>query len=198
MEHGTDLDGVRVTESNKRAQKVIFTIGYSNRTLADLMGLLREAGVQIVADVRSSPNSRQSPDFNQKHLAERLPKLGITYHHLKDLGGQGREALERSPNLGLSKTWQGYADYMLSDEFERSFRRLQALVTIGPVALLCAEADWSRCHRRLLADVLTVRGHQVRHLDESGQPVPHALTPRLEVRDGKVYYPATGEQLKLF
>jgi uncharacterized protein (DUF488 family) len=187
-----------VPEPRKRSKKVIITVGYSNRTFAVLLELLRQSGIQIVADVRSTPHSRNSPDFNQKNLAERLPKLGITYHHLKELGGQGRDVLERSPNTGLSKTWQGYADYMLSEEFERSFRRLQALVTIGPVALLCAEADFGKCHRRLIADVLTVRGHQVQHLDETGRTIPHALTPRLEVRDGKVIYPGMGEQMKLF
>lgn len=187
-----------VTETKKHAKKAIITIGYSSRTFDELLGLLRQAGVQIVADVRSAPNSRQSPEFNQKNLAESLPKLGITYHHLKELGGKDRPILERSPNRGLPKAWQGYADYMQSEDFERCLRRLLALATIGPVALLCAEADPAKCHRRLIADVLTARGLPVVHVDGTGHRVDHEPTPRLEIRNGKVIYPPVGEQLPLF
>lgn len=186
------------TENKKRGKQTIVTLGCTQRSFDDLLALLRQSGAQIVADVRSNPNSRQAPEFSQKNLAERLPKLGITYHHLKELGGREREPLERSPNGGLAKPWQGYADYMLSEEFERSLRRLLALAAIGPVALLGAESDPQQCHRRLLADVLTARGLAVTHLDAAGKAVPHDVTPRMVVHDGKVTYPPSGEQMRLF
>jgi len=190
--------GVDVTEPKKRTSKAIITLGYSNRTFEDLLGLLRQAGTQIVADVRSTPHSRQMPQFNQASLAERLPKLGITYHHLRELGGKNRLEWERSPNTGLPKVWQGFADFMLTEEFERSLRRLLALAAIGPVAILCAEADYLKCHRQFIADALTARGMKVAHLDAEGQIFQHTMTPRLEVRHGKITYPAVGEQMPLF
>lgn len=187
-----------MSEPGKRAKKTILTLGYGRQNFVDIAEKLRTSGVQIVVDVRSSPHSKQSPEFNQKCLAERLPKLGITYHHLKELGGKGREENPRSPNTGLSKAWRAYADYMQSEDFERGLVRLLALAAIGPVALLCAEADYAKCHRRFLADALTVRGLKVAHLNGDGQVLEHQLNPRLEVRKGKLLYPGAGEQLALF
>ncbi len=183
------------TPSDPRA---VLTVGYAHRTLTELGGLLRRSGVRIVADVRSSPFSRPWPEFNRPHLSEHLPKLGITYHPLRDLGGKGREASERSPNAGLPGGWRAYADHMRSEAFARGLRRLTTLAGVGPVAILCTETDPALCHRRLIADALTVQGVPVLHLDGAGRAVPHVLTPRLVVREGQITYPPAGEQLQLF
>jgi uncharacterized protein (DUF488 family) len=185
-------------EIKKRSRTTIVTLGYSNHKFESVLEILRKAGVQILADIRSVPNSTLLPSFNQEHLAEHLPKLGITYHHLKELSGEGRKIRMRSPNTGLPKAWQGYADHMLSDEFERGLIRLQALAMIGPVAILNIESDWKKCCRRFLADALTLRGLKVQHLDNGGTPVNHELTARCELQHGKIIYPAVGEQLPLF
>jgi uncharacterized protein (DUF488 family) len=187
-----------VTEGASQPKRAVVTIGYAHRTFPELCELLRRSGVQIVADVRSSPYSRQWPEFSRPQLAERLPKLGITYHHFKDLGGKGREESERSPNAGLPGAWRAYADHMRTETFARSLRRLTTLAVIGPVAILCTEADPAQCHRRLIADALTVLGLPVWHLDAAGTAVAHTLTPRLEVREGQITYPPVGEQLPLF
>jgi uncharacterized protein (DUF488 family) len=100
-----------------------------------LLKLLRQSGVQILADIRSVVNNRKYPFFNKEQMAEKLPTAGITYHHLKDLGARGRRGIRRSPNTGLPKAQQGYADYMLTDEFERALMQLLALSSIGRVAI---------------------------------------------------------------
>jgi uncharacterized protein (DUF488 family) len=177
--------------------RTLFTIGHSTLSLETLAGVLKGAGVQIVADVRSQPNSRRVPAFDQKNLTTALPKLGLTYHHLQELGARGRKPLRRSPNTGLPKDRRPFADYMQTDTFDRGLLRLLTLAAIGPVAVLCAEADWTRCHRQLLADALTLRGLDIVHLDSAGGRQSHLLTPRLTLSGGKPIYPAPGEQLSL-
>ncbi|MCK5219766.1 DUF488 domain-containing protein [bacterium] len=176
----------------------LFTIGHSNLAFDVFLENLRQAGIQILADVRTLPRSKHVPHFNRKELIEALPVLGITYHHIKELGGYGRESLLRSPNTGLPPAWQAYADYMLSDDFERGIRQIQALASIGLVALFCAEADWGKCHRRFIADALKVRGFQVFHLDSEGKSLEHELPPHVEIRKKRIIYPALGEQLSFF
>jgi uncharacterized protein (DUF488 family) len=185
-------------ENKKRSRTVILTVGFSNRTLPEVLDILRKAGIQILADIRTVPTSTLLPGFNREHLAEYLPKLGITYHHLKELSCEGRKARPRSPNTGLPKVWRPYGDHMLSEEFEKGLIRLQALAMIGPVAVLNIETDWKKCCRRFLADALTLRGLAVQHVDKNGAALKHELTPRCELLQGKTIYPAQGEQLPLF
>jgi len=117
---------------------------------------------------------------------------------LKELSCEGRKARSRSPNTGLNKVWQPYADHMLTEEFEKGLIRLQALAMIGPVAILNIETDWKKCCRKLLADALTLRGINVQHIDKTGASLKHELTPRCELQQGKTIYPSQGEQLALF
>jgi uncharacterized protein (DUF488 family) len=185
-------------ETKKLNRTMILTVGFSNRTLPQVLEILRKAGIQILADMRALPHSTVLPGFDREHLAEYLPKLGITYHHLKELSCEGRKIRTHSPNTGLPKTWRPYADHMLSEEFERGLIRLQALAMIGPVAVLNIEADWKKCCRRLLADALTKQGMNVQHVDTAGAAIKHELTTRCELQQGKTIYPARGEQLPLF
>ncbi|NTV53751.1 MAG: DUF488 domain-containing protein [Candidatus Firestonebacteria bacterium] len=185
-------------ENKKRPRTVILTLGFSNRTLPEVLEILRKGGIQILADIRAVPTSTMLPGFNREHLAEDLPKLGITYHHLKELSGEGRKAKGRSPNTGIANVWRPYADHMLSEEFERGLIRLQALAMIGPVAVLNIETDWKKCCRRFLADALTQGGMNVQHVDRNGSLLKHELTPRCILQQGKTIYPAQGEQLALF
>jgi len=190
--------GAGMSEGGKRKKTTVYSIGHSDLPFDEFLHRLRTAGIQILVDLRSTPLSKHAPQYNQKNLVEKLPAFGITYHHLKELGGKGRKGLTRSPNTGLSKPWQAYADYMLSDEFERGLMQLTALVTIGTVAMFCAEADWKKCHRRFLADILTVRGVKVVHLTEEGLRMDHVLPSGIEIKKEKLVYPAPGEQLSLF
>ncbi|MCK5241402.1 DUF488 domain-containing protein [bacterium] len=186
-----------MAESGKRNKQTIATVGHSDMAFEMFVQMLRKADVQILVDIRTAPRSKQVPHFNQDELKERLPAYGITYHHIKALGGKGRKPIRRSPNRGLPKAWQAYADHMLSEDFERGLMRLLALVSIGKVAVFCAEAGWERCHRKFLADALTVRGYRVVHY-QLDQKAEHVLTPGLEIKKERLTYPASGEQLTLF
>lgn len=167
----------------------IFTIGHSTRTTEQLIEALRSQGVRMVVDVRAFPRSRHVPHFNRAALEESLPAAGIEYLHMPELGGR-RRAIEDSPNMAWrNEQFRGYADYMLTPEFEAGLVRLLELAEEQPVAFMCAEAVYKRCHRMLLADALTVRGHEVVHIADAKRVEAHQMTPFGRVEDGRLLYP---------
>jgi uncharacterized protein (DUF488 family) len=170
----------------------IFTIGHSSHPLERLAGLLREHDVRQVADVRRWPRSRRHPHFDDDALAVELAPHGIAYAHLAELGGH-RDPLAGSANDGWDvPAFNGYADHQESAEFARGIGRLDALVAARPTAVMCAEGDWRRCHRRLLADALVARGDGtvVAHITPVGALEPHVLTDFAVLDGGRVRYPA--------
>ena len=167
----------------------IFTIGHSTRSQDELLALLRPAGVSAIADVRAFPSSRRNPQFNAGELARWLPAAGIEYLHLPELGGR-RRPVQPSANGGWSEpAFQAYADHMSTPEFAAGLARLEQLAADRPTAIMCAEALWWRCHRRLIADALTVRGWRVLHLGAGREPAVHELPSFAVVRDGVLSYP---------
>ncbi len=170
--------------------RTLFTIGHSSHTLARLAELLGEHGVTQVADVRRWPRSRRHPHFDDDALAVELAPHGIAYAHLAELGGH-RDPLPRSANDGWDvAAFNGYADHLTTEEFARGLARLDALAVARPTAVMCAEADWRRCHRQLLADVLVARGATVAHIMPTAALEPHALTDFAIVDGGLPRYPA--------
>ncbi len=168
----------------------IYTIGHSTRSEQELLTILRGAGVRLVADVRALPSSRRHPQFNRAAMEEWLPKGGIEYAHMPGLGGR-RKPAPGSPNTGWRESaFQGYADYMASDEFHSALAALEKAARESPTAIMCAEAVWWRCHRRLIADALTARGWRVEHLGVGESPRRHEL-PEFAVveQDGSITYP---------
>jgi uncharacterized protein (DUF488 family) len=170
---------------------VISTIGHSSHTAEAFTARLRGAGVAQVADVRRWPRSRRHPHFDDDALAVELAAHGIGYAHLVELGGR-RDPRPGSPNDGWDEpAFNGYADHLGSDEFERGLARLLELAQARPTAVVCAEGDWRRCHRQLIADVLVARGlAEVAHVMPDGGVERHALTPFAVVEDGLPRYPA--------
>jgi uncharacterized protein (DUF488 family) len=170
---------------------VVFTIGHSSHAVDAFAGLLRGAGVTQVADVRRWPRSRRHPHFDDDALAVELAAHGIGYAHLAELGGH-RDPVPGSGNDGWdAPAFNGYADHLASDEFARGLARLLELAVARPTAVMCAEGDWRRCHRRLVADVLVARGlAQVGHITPAGAVEAHALTDFAVVEDGLPRYPA--------
>ena len=146
----------------------LHTIGHSTHPADLFAGLLRTHGIATLADVRSVPRSRHNPQFDREALAATLQALGIGYVHLPALGGMRRPRPD-SVNLGLrSAGLRGYADHMQTDEFRRGLERLEALAAAGATAIMCAEAEPSRCHRALLSDALLARGWRVLHIRGEG------------------------------
>jgi uncharacterized protein (DUF488 family) len=173
----------------------VFTVGHSTRSQAELLAVLAFGGVEAVADVRAFPSSRRNPQFNADALSSWLPDAGIWYVHLPELGGR-RSRVPGSVNGGWREpAFQGYADHMASAEFAAGLARLEELASETPTAIMCAEALWWQCHRRLIADALTVRGWDVEHLGTgsgagAGRTV-HELPPFAVVADGMLTYPPT-------
>ena len=175
----------------------IYTIGHSTRSSEELLALLDEAEVKLVADVRAFPSSRRNPQFNRDALSAWLPDAGIEYTHLPGLGGR-RDPVPGSPNGGWrERAFQGYADHMASDEFQQALAQLEAAGRQAPTAIMCAEAVWWRCHRRLISDALVARGWRVEHLGIGSGRSVHELTPFAVVDSGGLvrYPPAQGSLL---
>lgn len=168
----------------------IYTVGHSTRTFDELVALLRAFEISALADIRTIPRSRRNPQFNTDTLRTALRSRRIRYVHLAELGGL-RRAAKDSPNMAWrNASFRGFADYMLTDDFERGLEKLHALAADRRVALMCAEAVPWRCHRSLVADVLTVRGAKVEHITSAKRSAPHRLTSFAEVQGKRVTYPA--------
>ena len=169
------------------------TIGHSNRSLVEFLDMLRTAQVRLLVDVRSFPRSRSNPAFNVDRLPGDLARVQIGYRHCPALGGRRprQSSVEESINaLWRVQSFHNYADYALGEDFAVAFEKLVVLGRGQRLALMCSEAVWWRCHRRIITDYLLLNGHDVDHLMAPGQ-IDHA-TPTLGARrtaEGKVVYP---------
>ena len=144
--------------------------------------------VGLLIDVRTLPASRRMPHFAKGTLEQSLAQHGIGYVHLPELGGL-RKPKPDSSNVGWrNASFRGYADYMQTDQFWNGIDRLIGLTTGRLVAIMCAEAVPWRCHRSLIADALTVRGIEVRHITGMSEPALHVLTPFARVHNGRITY----------
>lgn len=177
---------------------VIHTIGHSTRSGEELRGLLEEAGVELLVDVRRWPTSKRHPQFRREALEESLGEAGIGYRHEEALGGMRGDPEPGSPNGGWrSEGFQAYADHLDSEEGRDALDRLESLAEERRVAVMCAEIVPWRCHRQIVADHLVARGHTVRHVVDAGQVEEHELREMARVGDGgRVTYPA--EQSEMF
>jgi len=178
----------------------IYTIGHSNRPLEALIALLSDAGVDLLVDVRAFPRSRSNPQFNADSLPAVLSATAIAYRHIQALGGRrGTQQLGGpSPNTAWREAgFRNYADYALSPAFRDGLDDLMDLARMRTCAVMCAEAVWWRCHRRIIADYLLACGVEVFHILGPERAEPARLTPGAVVRaDGAVHYP--GDQGELF
>jgi uncharacterized protein (DUF488 family) len=167
----------------------ILTVGHSNHEEAAFLELLRAGEVELLVDVRANPRSRY-PQFNRSALAASLKEAGIDYLELGEQLGGRREARADSPNQAVPEgPFRGYADHMASEEFAAAIARLEEVASERRTAVMCAEADWRQCHRRLIADALTARGWRVLHIGTAGALTPHELDEHAVVDDGDVTYP---------
>jgi uncharacterized protein (DUF488 family) len=168
---------------------VIYTIGHSTHSSQEFLGILEAHRIEQVADVRTLPHSKRHPHFSRDQLDTFLERHRIVYRHFPSLGGL-RKPLRDSVNSAWQHPgFRGYADYMQSARFERGLEDLLTFAQQRRTTVMCAEAVWWRCHRRLLSDALLVRGVPVRHIISTACPKPHELSPFARVTDRKVIYP---------
>lgn len=167
----------------------IYTIGHSTRSLQELIAPLQAHGIRTLVDIRSFPMSRRLPHFNREALEQELPRAGIAYVWMKDLGGRRKKQRDDSPNLALrNDSFRNYADYMLTEPFQRGIEELLRLAGQASTAIMCAERVYFRCHRMLVSDYLVAHGHEVLHIDGTGPVRPHKLMAEASVVDGHLLY----------
>jgi uncharacterized protein (DUF488 family) len=167
----------------------IWTIGHSTRPVEQFIALLEPVGIKLLADVRLLPGSRRYPQFNQDELRTSLGERDIKYEHFPELGGRRKPRPDSTNTTWRNDAFRGYADYMETPAFQNGVERLLELADrIGPTAIMCAEAVWWRCHRRLISDFLKVRSVEVIHILGPNQTEPHPFTSAARVIDGKLSY----------
>ena len=167
---------------------MIYTIGHSTHSAHAFLGLLTAHGIRQVADIRSIPQSRRHPHFGRAALDAFLAHHGIGYRHFGALGGLRKPRPDSINTAWRHEGFRGYADYMQTEAFECGVVELLTFAQ-APTVVMCAEAVWWKCHRRLLADALLVRDVPVRHIVSSAPPKPHELGAFARPGPGKVIYP---------
>jgi len=172
----------------------VYTIGHSTRTLPELAALLVEHGIAVLADVRSIPRSRTNPQFNLDVLPASLEEFGIAYQHFPELGGRRHHprGAPPSPNtFWQNDSFRNYADYAATEPFRLGLTRLRDLATGQRCAIMCSEAVWWRCHRRIISDYLLAEGVPVMHIMGPGRMEPATLTPNAHsLSNGTLVYRA--------
>ncbi len=144
-----------------------FTIGHSTRTVAEFAEMLVRGNVQLIVDVRTVPRSRTNPQYNRDVFPKMLSDYQIGYEHIAALGGL--RGIKRNVPKDVNAFWQNqsfhnYADYAMSENFRDGLALLRDLGHRTPCAIMCAEAVWWRCHRRIITDYLITAGETVFHI----------------------------------
>jgi uncharacterized protein (DUF488 family) len=173
----------------------IFTIGHSTRTIEAFVRLLRAGRVETVVDIRSVPRSRTNPHFNPGLLAAALEPYQIGHVRIAELGGLRKRSPEVAPEVNgfwTNRSFHNYADYALSGEFRTGLASLTALAEERRCAMMCAEAVWWRCHRRIVADYLLSAGREVFHLMGEDRVEPARITAAAVPAPGGLHYPSAG------
>lgn len=174
---------------------VLYTLGHSTRGLDELVALLRAHGIERLVDIRTVPRSRTNPQFDHDGLERDLPAQGIAYAHDAALGGlrpKSKTIPDDVNGAWKNRSFHNYADHALGDAFQRALERLLDTAAREATAIMCAEAVWWRCHRRIVADHALARGTPVVHLFDVDKSEPATMTPFAAIgEDGVVTYPET-------
>ena len=158
------------------AQRTLFTIGHSTRGWDEFVALLRTWKIEEVVDVRTVPRSRAYPWFSKERMIGALLKQGVGYRHLPALGGFRRAKKASANSAWRNASFRGYADYMQTREFEKGLEELDRLRSQRRVCVMCSEALWWRCHRRMIADAEAARGVRVKHVMSETDAQQHMLS----------------------
>ncbi|MEQ9618940.1 MAG: DUF488 domain-containing protein [Deltaproteobacteria bacterium] len=150
--------------TNSDPKPKIFSIGHSNRTFDEFVGILTHYGIETLADIRSYPHSGRNPHFDKERLEKELPPLGIEYIWIKKLGGMRKE---------------GYGEYMKTDGFSEGLGELESKAKGKKTAFMCSELSWRNCHRSFVARALHSRGREVVHIHNIDEAEIHSVLPGL-------------------
>jgi len=168
-----------------------YTMGFSNRSWEETLEILKVFKIGRLVDIRTLPGSKHTPQFNLEHLQQQLPKAGIEYVHMKNLGGLRKPLKDSTVNSAWQNSgFRGYADYMQTQEFGAALDELIRLIKEKPTAYCCTEAVFWRCHRQLVSDALLVRGYHIGHIFSATKVEEHQLTKFLKAEGTRVTYPS--------
>ena len=175
-----------------------FTIGHSTRSIAEFVDLLTASKIDLIVDVRAIPRSRTNPQFNRETLPRLLSDFQIAYEHIAELGGRRAHTQDIASEANAfweNQSFHNYADYAMGGSFRSGFVRLRELGAVRRCAVMCSEAVWWRCHRRIIADYLLVAGESVFHILGSKAVSPASLTKgATPMPNGVLTYPAEAEK----
>ena len=161
--------------------EVIYTIGHSNNTLDAIIEILAHHKIEFVVDVRAYPRSRRTPHFNRQAIESHLTLANIQYSWAGKVLGGYRRPIRNSPNMALNDAnFRGFADHMITRAFSESLRALCEVAARKKLAILCSEANYQHCHRQFIADLLTIKRFEVRHIKATGEQIAHRLHPCLD------------------
>lgn len=166
----------------------IWTVGHSTRGIEELLAVLDAYRIELVVDVRRFPGSRRLPQFASDVLGASLEAHGIAYRWLAALGGRRRPDAASTNTGWRHPAFRAYADHAATEEFAEGLMELLMLAQGLRTAVMCAEVLWWRCHRRIIADVLSVLGMDVVHIRDVGTAEPHVVGPPARVVDGRLTY----------
>ena len=156
---------------------IIWTIGHSTRTLDSFINLLKIYNIELLADVRSYPGSKRYPHFNKNSLDISLAGNHIEYIHIPELGGKRKPAKNSHHTGWKNASFRAYADYMDTDTFYKGITILRNISRVKRTAIMCAEALWWKCHRRLISDYISSEGIEVIHIIGESESVLHKILP---------------------
>jgi uncharacterized protein (DUF488 family) len=175
----------------------LFTVGHSTRTIEAFVSLLQAAGVTMVIDVRKMPRSRTNPQFNEETLPAHLARYQIGYRYIAQLGGlRGRDTgvAPEVNALWRNRSFHNYADYALGPMFHEGMATLQDLTRTRTCAIMCSEAVWWRCHRRIIADHWIAQNGPAYHLMGADKVEPAHVTEGARLHQGLLTYPAAPDR----
>jgi uncharacterized protein (DUF488 family) len=170
----------------------VYTVGHSTRSIEAFVELLQAADVQMLIDVRSIPRSRTNPQYNLDTLPEALEGWQIRHRIIPELGGRRSRETDVAPQVNgfwTNQSFHNYADYAMSPAFRRGLDQLMDLSAETACAIMCSEAVWWRCHRRIIADYLIAGGRTVLHLMGASRIEPARITPGAVPGDDVLTYP---------
>ncbi len=174
-----------------------FTIGHSTRSIEEFVDLLKINEIRLVVDVRTVPRSRTNPHYNSEEFAKALLEFQIQYERIGTLGGLRGRKLEIPPEVNAwwqNQSFHNYADYALSADFHSGLSILRELGHITPCVIMCAEAVWWRCHRRIISDYLIAADESVFHILGQKNVDPAQMSAGAKLRsDGSLTYPAQSQ-----